>query len=80
MPAPYSLGSGKRNIFRIRAVFQQRRRQLENDLENALNWPRERVEHLGSHAGIDLRRRGETLTLDEFARLARAAAERGAQA
>jgi 16S rRNA (adenine1518-N6/adenine1519-N6)-dimethyltransferase len=63
----------------IRASFQQRRKQLANNLENALGWTREAVERLGPHAGIDLRRRGETLTLDEFARLARAAAERGAE-
>ena len=63
----------------IRAAFQQRRKQLANNLENALGWTREQVELLGPHAGVDLRRRGETLTLDEFARLARAAAERGAE-
>jgi len=64
----------------IRGAFQQRRKQLANNLENALGWERDRVERLGAHAGIDLRRRGETLTLDEFARIARAAAERGAEA
>ena len=68
-------------LFRIiRASFGQRRKQLANNLEIALGWERERVERLGSHAGLDLRRRGETLTLEEFARLARAAAERGAEA
>lgn len=68
-------------LFRvIRGSFGQRRKQLANTLEVALGWERERVERLGSHAGIDLRRRGETLTLEEFARLARAAAERGAEA
>ncbi|MEO5989637.1 MAG: 16S rRNA (adenine(1518)-N(6)/adenine(1519)-N(6))-dimethyltransferase RsmA [Candidatus Eisenbacteria bacterium] len=61
-------------LFRIiRAGFQQRRKQLTNTLENALGIPRERVEKLGRHAGIALTRRGETLTLEEFARLARAA-------
>jgi 16S rRNA (adenine1518-N6/adenine1519-N6)-dimethyltransferase len=64
----------------IRAAFQQRRKQLANNLENALGWTREQVESLGPHAGIDLRRRGETLTLEEFARIARAAAERGGSA
>ena len=67
-------------LFRIiRGSFQQRRKQLLNNLENALGWSRERVERLGPHSGIDLRRRGETLTLEEFARLTRAAAERGAE-
>ncbi len=61
-------------LFRIiRGAFQQRRKQLANTLENALGLDRERVERLGSIAGLDLRRRGETLTLEEFARLARAA-------
>ena len=61
-------------LFRIiRASFQQRRKQLANTLENALEFPRERVEKLGRHAGIALTRRGETLTPEEFARLARAA-------
>ncbi len=68
-------------LFRIiRGAFQQRRKQLGNTLEGSLGWDRERIERLGAHANIDLRRRGETLTLEEFARLARAAAERGAEA
>jgi 16S rRNA (adenine1518-N6/adenine1519-N6)-dimethyltransferase len=68
-------------LFRIiRASFQQRRKQLLNTLENALGLPRETVERIGHHAGIQLSRRGETLTLEEFARLARAAADRGAGA
>jgi 16S rRNA (adenine1518-N6/adenine1519-N6)-dimethyltransferase len=67
-------------LFRIiRGAFGQRRKQLANNLETVLGWPREKVERLGTHAGIDLRRRGETLSLDEYARLARAAAERGAE-
>lgn len=65
-------------LFRIiRASFQQRRKQLTNTLENALGLPRDAVERLGRQAGITLSRRGETLSLDEFARLARAAEDRG---
>ncbi len=61
-------------LFRIiRGSFQQRRKQLANTLVDALELPRERVEHLARHAGIALQRRGETLSLEEFARLARAA-------
>jgi 16S rRNA (adenine1518-N6/adenine1519-N6)-dimethyltransferase len=68
-------------LFRIiRASFQQRRKQLFSTLENALGLPRDSVERLGRQAGIQLTRRGETLTLDEFARLARAAADRGIDA
>jgi 16S rRNA (adenine1518-N6/adenine1519-N6)-dimethyltransferase len=63
-------------LFRIiRGSFQQRRKQLANTLADALEIGRERTERLGEIAGIDLRRRGETLTLEEFAKLARAAAE-----
>lgn len=65
-------------LFRIiRGAFQQRRKQLANNLGNALGLEREAVERLGATAGVDLRRRGETLTLEEFARLARAAAHAG---
>ena len=68
-------------LFRIiRASFQQRRKQLANVLENALGLPRDAVDRLGRQAGIALVRRGETLTLDEFSRLARAAADRGVNA
>ena len=62
-------------LFRIiRGSFQQRRKQLSNTLEEALELGKENVERLVRAAGIDLRRRGETLTLEEFAKLARAAA------
>ncbi len=61
-------------LFRvIRGSFQMRRKQLANVLEEVLGAPKPKLERLGRHAGIDLRRRGETLTLEEFAKLARAA-------
>jgi 16S rRNA (adenine1518-N6/adenine1519-N6)-dimethyltransferase len=59
-------------LFRIiRGAFQQRRKQLGNTLQDSLGLPRDAVERLARHAGIALARRGETLTLEEFARLAR---------
>ena len=65
-------------LFRIvRGAFQQRRKQLANTLAAALELPRETVESIGRHAGLSLERRGETLTLEEFARLARAAVDAG---
>lgn len=68
---------GEALLFRIiRGSFQMRRKTLANTLEESLGLPKDKLERLGRHAGIDLRRRGETLTLEEFARLARAAAER----
>jgi 16S rRNA (adenine1518-N6/adenine1519-N6)-dimethyltransferase len=65
-------------LFRIiRGSFQMRRKQLMNTLEASLDLPKDRVERLCRHARVDPHRRGETLTLDEFARLAKAAADLG---
>jgi 16S rRNA (adenine1518-N6/adenine1519-N6)-dimethyltransferase len=62
-------------MFRIiRGSFQMRRKQLANTLAAALELTTEQVARLGRASGIDIRRRGETLTLDEFARLTREAA------
>ena len=63
-------------LFRIiRGSFQMRRKQLANTLEESLGLGREGVATLCRTAGIDSRRRGETLTLDEFAKLANTAAK-----
>jgi len=62
-------------LFRIiRGAFQMRRKQLMNTLEESLGITKDKVASLCRAAGIDPRRRGETLTLDEFAKLAREAA------
>lgn len=55
-----------------RAAFGQRRKALLNALSGdpALGWSRERVAATLAAAGIDAGRRGETLSLEEFARLA----------
>jgi 16S rRNA (adenine1518-N6/adenine1519-N6)-dimethyltransferase len=61
-------------LFRIiRGSFQMRRKQLLNTIEESLALPKPDVERMCRIAGIDPRRRGETLSLDEFAKLARAA-------
>ncbi len=61
-------------LFRIvRGSFQMRRKQLLNTLEATLELPKQKIENLARHARVDPRRRGETLTLDEFAKLANAA-------
>jgi len=63
-------------LFRIiRGSFHMRRKQLMNTLEESLGIGKDKVERLARHAGIVPTRRGETLTLDEFARLARAAVD-----
>ncbi|MBI5710294.1 MAG: ribosomal RNA small subunit methyltransferase A [Candidatus Eisenbacteria bacterium] len=62
-------------LFRIiRGAFHMRRKQLMNTLEESLDLGKETIERLCRHAGVDPKRRGETLTLEEFAKLARAAA------
>jgi 16S rRNA (adenine1518-N6/adenine1519-N6)-dimethyltransferase len=61
-------------LFRIiRGAFQMRRKQLMNTLEESLEIGKDDVARLCRAAGIDPRRRGETLTLEEFAKLAREA-------
>jgi 16S rRNA (adenine1518-N6/adenine1519-N6)-dimethyltransferase len=61
-------------LFRIiRGSFQMRRKQLLNTLEESLGVNKEIVGRICRQAGVVPVRRGETLTLDEFARLARAA-------
>ncbi len=65
-------------LFRIiRGSFQMRRKQLMNTLEDTLELGKDQIARLCRQAGIDPQRRGETLTLEEFAKLARAAADRG---
>ncbi len=65
-------------LFRIiRGSFQMRRKQLMNTLEESLGTRKDVVARICRQAGISPERRGETLTLDDFARLARAAADHG---
>ncbi len=56
----------------VRAAFGQRRKALLNALSGdpTLGWTRERAASALEAAGIDPQRRGETLGLTEFARLA----------
>ncbi|HXF83285.1 MAG TPA: 16S rRNA (adenine(1518)-N(6)/adenine(1519)-N(6))-dimethyltransferase RsmA, partial [bacterium] len=58
----------------VRAAFAQRRKTLRNAVAGALAVPPATVEAAARTAGIDPRRRGETLTLDDFARFADALA------
>jgi len=56
----------------VRAAFGQRRKTLGNALGSWLKIKRGEVEALLEREGIDPRRRGETLNVDEFIRLAHA--------
>jgi 16S rRNA (adenine1518-N6/adenine1519-N6)-dimethyltransferase len=61
-------------LFRIiRGSFHMRRKQLMSTLEDSLGIGKDAVARLCKIVGIDPRRRGETLTLDEFAKLTKAA-------
>ena len=59
-------------MFRIiRAYFNQRRKTLANSLKNSqeLNYTKEKVEAAITECGLPLNIRGETLTLEQFAKL-----------
>ncbi len=58
----------------VRAGFSQKRKQLRNALSAGLALDKQQADALLQAAGIDPRRRAETLSLDEWAALARAAA------
>lgn|GEM_PF-83894 len=63
-------------LFRIiRGAFHMRRKQLMNTLQESLGLSGDKIERLCRHAGVVPQRRGETLTLEEFAKLARSAAD-----
>jgi 16S rRNA (adenine1518-N6/adenine1519-N6)-dimethyltransferase len=53
----------------VKAAFSQRRKTLRNSLKQ-LNIAKEKMEMVSDKTGIDLGRRAETLSLEEFGRLA----------
>ncbi len=55
----------------VRAAFGQRRKMLANALAAILGVPLETARDAAALAGIDPRRRAETLTIDEFAALSK---------
>jgi len=59
----------------VRAAFGQRRKTIGNALKS-LGLPRDILQGALSKAGIDPLRRGETLSLSEFAALAGALTEK----
>ncbi len=59
----------------VRGAFAQRRKTLRNSLLGS-NWPAAAIDAALEEAGIDPGRRGETLTIEEFGRLANILATR----
>ncbi|MHB1256554.1 MAG: 16S rRNA (adenine(1518)-N(6)/adenine(1519)-N(6))-dimethyltransferase RsmA [Dethiobacteraceae bacterium] len=67
----YDVGD-ERFFFRlVDAVFAQRRKTLFNTLHAALPFTKEELAEAGAATGIDMSRRGETLSLEEFAKISR---------
>lgn len=59
----------------VRASFAQRRKTLMNNLSNNLNgFPKDKelLDRILTEVGIDPKRRGETLSIEEFATLSNA--------
>jgi 16S rRNA (adenine1518-N6/adenine1519-N6)-dimethyltransferase len=61
----------------VEAAFSQRRKTLRNAVLAATGWPGTAFDAVLGDAGIDGRRRAETLSVDEFFALASAAEARG---
>ena len=60
----------KAMFFRVvKAAFSQRRKTLLNCLASNFNFGKERLTEIMNSVGIDSKRRGETLSLEEFAAL-----------
>lgn len=53
----------------VKAAFSQRRKTLLNCLASNFSYGKDRLSEIMESAGIDPKRRGETLSLDEFAKL-----------
>jgi 16S rRNA (adenine1518-N6/adenine1519-N6)-dimethyltransferase len=76
-PAPPVDAPDDQTFFEVaRAGFSQKRKQLRNSLADGLRISAERAADLLQAAGVDPRRRPETLTLEEWASIARAWAGR----
>lgn len=69
-PRPWLSPSQAEAFFRVaRAGFSQKRKLVENSLSASLNLPRPQVEAALIQAGIEARRRAQSLSLEEWLRL-----------
>jgi len=75
-PQPAIPAGLREAFFRLaKAGFSQKRKTLENALAASLAWPKDQARALLLAAGIDPRRRAETVSLEEWGALARRYAE-----
>jgi 16S rRNA (adenine1518-N6/adenine1519-N6)-dimethyltransferase len=66
-PAPLISSAQLDRFFRLaKAGFSQKRKTLRNALAGGMGWPPTRADSLLHAAGIDSKRRAETLSLDEW--------------
>jgi 16S rRNA (adenine1518-N6/adenine1519-N6)-dimethyltransferase len=63
----------------VRAAFAMRRKTLRNAWRGLYGWPPATLEVRAAEAGVSLDARGETLSVEDFARLAALAPERGSR-
>jgi 16S rRNA (adenine1518-N6/adenine1519-N6)-dimethyltransferase len=69
-PSPAIQVKDEKLLFRlIYSAFSQRRKMLRNTVKNSFNLENKKMSELESASGIEMSRRGETLTLEEFGRL-----------
>jgi 16S rRNA (adenine1518-N6/adenine1519-N6)-dimethyltransferase len=77
-PQPRVVKSDVPGFFRlVRAGFSANRKQIVNSLTNGLGLPKTEIVSLLEEAGIDLRRRAETLTIEEWGHLYRVFSGKG---
>jgi len=77
-PHPPVPVSDEKGFFKlVQAGFTARRKQFANSLEQGLRLPKSDVLKLLSQGGIDPRRRAETLTIEEWAKLWQAFSSKG---
>lgn len=77
-PRRRGLGAGEELLFWriVQVAFQQRRKMIVNSLRSACSWSREELVSLLRLAGIDPGARAETLSEEQFAKMARIAYNR----
>ncbi|MGH2481563.1 MAG: 16S rRNA (adenine(1518)-N(6)/adenine(1519)-N(6))-dimethyltransferase RsmA, partial [Ktedonobacteraceae bacterium] len=68
---PQMTGQGERDMFfrLVQAGFSEKRKQIHNSLTNSLHRKNEEVRNWLAAAGIEARRRAETLSIEEWLRL-----------